>query len=324
MSGWIKLHRKLLDSKIFSNPNILKFWMWSLLKASHSDTEQLIGLQTVSIQKGQFIFGRKIAAKELDMTESNAYKILKWLEKESMIVVNSNNKFSVVTIVNWEFYQGCSDEDEQQKNNKVTTKEQQSNTNKNVKNLENVKEVVVDEEDTHTSCECVGVPSTVQITQTSSEADPAMILENKFIQLRGSGTMLNPIDYPAIQQIVDEGIDIQKACEWLEDCFKEYKPKHHSDKIRSFKYCLPYIMQRHYNELAREQAKKEAENHGNSGYSGSGQSDGSTPERSGVGNEGFKKTTPDRSRETKQKQTAHSHNQYAGLFQNTSDWSEDL
>ncbi len=145
MNGWIKLHRKLLDSKIFSNPNILKFWVWALLKASHSDAEQLVGLQTVTIKKGQFVFGRKVASKELDMTESNAYKILKWLEKEKMITVNSNNKFSLITVVNWDFYQGCFDEEGQQSNSKVTTtkqqnnnkgtsKEQQSNTNKNEKN----------------------------------------------------------------------------------------------------------------------------------------------------------------------------------------------
>lgn len=48
-----------------------------------------------------------------------------------MISINSNNKFSVVTIEKWEDYQ----DKKQQENSKVTTEEQQSNTNKNVKNI---------------------------------------------------------------------------------------------------------------------------------------------------------------------------------------------
>ena len=65
------------------------------------------------------------------MSESTIYKYIKLLEKLQMISVNSNNKFSVVTVEKWEEYQV----EELKDNNKVTTKEQQSNTNKNVKNI---------------------------------------------------------------------------------------------------------------------------------------------------------------------------------------------
>lgn len=65
------------------------------------------------------------------MSESTIYKYIKLLEKLQMISVNSNNKFSVVTVEKWEEYQI----EELKDNNKVTTEEQQSNTNKNVKNI---------------------------------------------------------------------------------------------------------------------------------------------------------------------------------------------
>ena len=48
-----------------------------------------------------------------------------------MISINSNNKFSIVTVEKWEDYQI----EELKNNNKTTTKQQQSNTNKNVKNI---------------------------------------------------------------------------------------------------------------------------------------------------------------------------------------------
>lgn len=132
--SYIKLFRKLLKSPIFENEKALKVWIWCLLKATHTDREQLVGQQIVDLKKGDFVFGRKKASEELKMSESTAYKYIKLLEKLQMISVKSNNKFSVVSIEKWEEYQAK----EQQENNKGTTKEQQSNTNKNVKNVKNV------------------------------------------------------------------------------------------------------------------------------------------------------------------------------------------
>lgn len=130
---WLKLYRKLLKSPIFENEKALKIWIWCLLKATHLEREQLVGQQIVHLEKGQFVFGREKASNELGMTESTVYKYIKLLEKLQMISINSNNKFSVVSIEKWEDYQ----DKKQQSNNKGTTKEQQSNTNKNVKNVNN-------------------------------------------------------------------------------------------------------------------------------------------------------------------------------------------
>lgn len=144
-NGWIKLYRCLMDSSVFANPNILKVWIWCLLKASHSERQQLVGLQVVDLKEGQFIFGRKKAAEKLCMKESTVWKCMKTLENLGNISINSNNKFSVITVEKWGDYQGDDTPSvttkEQQSNNNVTTKEQQSNTNKNVKNVKNDKNV---------------------------------------------------------------------------------------------------------------------------------------------------------------------------------------
>lgn len=108
-TSYIKLFRKLLNSPIFENEKALKIWIWCLLKATHREREQLVGQQIVKLKKGEFVFGRKQASEELKMTESTIYKYIKLLEKLQMISIKSNNK--------------------------VTTEEQQSNTNKNVKNI---------------------------------------------------------------------------------------------------------------------------------------------------------------------------------------------
>lgn len=145
MAGWIKLHRKLKNSLVFDNPDLLKVWIWCLLKATHDDYIQMIGLQEVELEKGQFIFGRKVAANELKMSESKTYRLIKKLENIQNLNIKTNNKFSVITIENWGLYQSddCKGEQqsEQQMNNKRTTNEQQMNTNKNIKNIKNNKNI---------------------------------------------------------------------------------------------------------------------------------------------------------------------------------------
>ena len=139
--GWIKIHRKILNHQIFDNPNLLKMWLWCLLKASHTGYKQMIGLEEIEVKEGQFITGRNKGATELGVNPSTWYKHLKVLEQLGMIEIECNNKMTAVTIVNWRLYQGEQQEEYQQKNNEITTKEQQNNTNKKVKNVKKVKKV---------------------------------------------------------------------------------------------------------------------------------------------------------------------------------------
>lgn len=129
--SWIKLYRKILKSPIWENEKALKVWIWCLVKATHEEREQLVGKTVVKLEKGQFVTGRKKASEELNMKERTVYDYFKLLEQLQMISINSNNKFSVITVEKWEDYQV----EELKINNKTTTTQQQSNTNKNVKNI---------------------------------------------------------------------------------------------------------------------------------------------------------------------------------------------
>ena len=103
--NWIKLYRGLLNSAVFGNERLLKVWIWCLLKARWQSTEQLVGRQFVSLQPGQFVFGRRKAAIELDMPESSVRDYMKLLESMGNITIRSTNKYSVVTVCQWDIYQ---------------------------------------------------------------------------------------------------------------------------------------------------------------------------------------------------------------------------
>lgn len=143
MAGYIKLHRQLLESYQFGNPNNLKIWIWMLLKASHKSRTIPLkvskGYTDVKIERGQFIFGRNKAEIELNIDSSTIYRVLKKLESDGSIVVKSNNQYSVITICKYDNYNNIEDDDEQPLNNRRTTDEQPMNTDKKVNKVKKVK-----------------------------------------------------------------------------------------------------------------------------------------------------------------------------------------
>ena len=90
--GYVKLWRKITDSPCFKNEGLLKVWIWCLSKASHKGRVVQIqtgrGFTSIQIQPGQFVFGRKIAASELDMDESTVYKRMQKLKNISITISN--------------------------------------------------------------------------------------------------------------------------------------------------------------------------------------------------------------------------------------------
>jgi len=145
--GWIKLHRKLLDSRVFANEGLLRLWLYCLCRANHKTTYVYIqtgkGNTEVKVNAGEFIFGRNSVSKDLKMNPSTLYKRMKKLENIGNVNIKSNTHYSIVSICKWEVYQSSDNEKqhakEQPSNNQVTGKEQPSNTDKNDNNVKNEK-----------------------------------------------------------------------------------------------------------------------------------------------------------------------------------------
>ncbi len=139
---WVKLYASTLVDTIFNDADAATFktWMWILVKVFFKPTTIFIGNQQVELKAGQMPFGRKAAAMELKINESKLYRIIKKLEKKGCISIESNNKFSIITVTNWGKYQ-CYEyqySDDEQTDSNRTADEQQMNTIKNIKNNKNV------------------------------------------------------------------------------------------------------------------------------------------------------------------------------------------
>jgi hypothetical protein len=141
--GWVKLHRKILDSRVFLNKGLLKLWIYCLCRANHK--KNWVGISTgrgeaeVEVLPGQFIFGRKTVAEELEMSPSTLYDRMQKLKGMKNINIQSNSHYSIVSICNWETYQQGENKKQQASNRQATGKQQASNTDNNDKNDKNDK-----------------------------------------------------------------------------------------------------------------------------------------------------------------------------------------
>jgi len=130
MEGWFKWHRKLLNSLVFQNEKCLKIWLWCLCKATHKENTTMVGKQKITLKKGEFIMGGFTAKETLRIARTTIYYWLDFLKQEGMVDIKKTNKYTIITILNWDEYQQL----DIKKTSNFTSDGHQMDTNKNVKN----------------------------------------------------------------------------------------------------------------------------------------------------------------------------------------------
>jgi hypothetical protein len=114
-----------------SNPMKFQFWVWCILKATHTGHKQVIGNESIDLHPGEFIFGRDQAAKELGVTVQNVRTLLNFFcDKEKKITVKSTNKYSIVSVVKYNTWQQTNQQTNQQVTSNQPASNQQVTTNK--------------------------------------------------------------------------------------------------------------------------------------------------------------------------------------------------
>lgn len=128
--GYIKIWRKTLDSPIFSNPHCLILSIYLLIKANYKETRFIFNKQEITINRGQCIVGRKALSIETGLSEQVIRSTLTILKNTQFLTIQATNRFSIITICNYETYQSNENEDNQQITNKQPTDNQQITTSK--------------------------------------------------------------------------------------------------------------------------------------------------------------------------------------------------
>ena len=132
MQGWIKIHRKITDHWLWTNPIAMWRWLDLLFQASWEDKKIYKDNRFVEIKKGSFIASADFLTERWACSKSTTKAFLDALETEKMIERSvPYPRVAVITICNYEKYQLTDEE--------VSTPNSTPNSTqtKNIKNIIN-------------------------------------------------------------------------------------------------------------------------------------------------------------------------------------------
>lgn len=139
LSGFVKLHRKMIEWGWYSDSVVKDVFLHILMVATFKPSQY----RGYNLVPGQAIIGLNKLSKELGFSVQQVRTALKKLESTGEISLFPTNRFTIATVENWAFYQG----EDEGSNKRATNKQQTDNkraTNKqqhlkNVKRVKNVK-----------------------------------------------------------------------------------------------------------------------------------------------------------------------------------------
>jgi len=101
-STFIKVDRNITSWQWFKCPTILQVFLW-LLVNSNIKNNYFLG---VEIKRGQLATSYNTICKECNLSKQNVITILNHLKSSGEIETKIYKKFQLITIVNYEKYQG--------------------------------------------------------------------------------------------------------------------------------------------------------------------------------------------------------------------------
>lgn len=104
-SGWICLHRKIRDNWIWDDPEKLRAWIDILLMVNHEDRQIPFEGHIITIRKGQKLTSLYKLAERWGWTRSRVNRFLNLLEEAEMATVKRTPNGTLLTVINWAFYQ---------------------------------------------------------------------------------------------------------------------------------------------------------------------------------------------------------------------------
>jgi len=146
--GYIKLFRQIQDCWLWTSPDPFderSAWIDLLMLANHADKTTMFDKKLVTVKRGQRITSIRLLAERWHWGRTRTLNFLKNLEADKMIVREADSRRTLITIVNYEKFQGFENTDEtvtrQSRDTDETVARQSPTTNNNEEIMKkNVKE----------------------------------------------------------------------------------------------------------------------------------------------------------------------------------------
>ena len=136
-SGFIVIHRKILDWEWYGDTNTVRLFLHCLLKANWKDSR----FQGIDIPRGSFVTGLPTLSEETGLSIQQIRTCIKHLVLTGELTDRSYSKFRVITVKNYNLYQDTNRIDNRQltvnqqaTNRQLTTIEQSNKETNNIYN----------------------------------------------------------------------------------------------------------------------------------------------------------------------------------------------
>lgn len=133
--GWIKLHRKFKNWEWKDSPKHVAVFFDLLLEANHKPKNY----RGVTIERGQLTTSYQAISDRTGVSIRGVRTVLRDLKTTNEVTHKPTRHYSVISITNWEKYQMVDKQDDIQTTSKRQPSDKLTTTNKNVKNIKNVK-----------------------------------------------------------------------------------------------------------------------------------------------------------------------------------------
>jgi len=143
--GWVKFHREQFNHWISKKP-FCDGYAWTYLYTRANFKKNMVNFRNeyIEVERGQFLTSKLQLQRIFGWTYRHVENFLLALKNDENITYRMTNRYIVITIINYEFYQGDEEQNEEQNEeqirNRLGTDLERGNTNKNVlKNVNNEK-----------------------------------------------------------------------------------------------------------------------------------------------------------------------------------------
>lgn len=128
----------------YKNSNMVHMLIHLMYEANYQDGTYM----GVTIKRGQLATGRKQLAAETGMTEREVRTCLERLTNDQQIVIQTTNRFSVITVCNYDSWHGLQKSNDQPSTSETPTDDPQSDTPNDHNNKDNkdIKDNIKEEE----------------------------------------------------------------------------------------------------------------------------------------------------------------------------------
>ena len=130
--GYVRLSRKILDWEWIDNSITFHVFVYLLLNAYYEDSKY----RGYDVKRGDVIIKLDSLAKRLCLSVSNVRTALNHLKSTNEIVIKTTNKFSIVTICNYDSWQSTNNETDTQTGKQLTNNRQ--TTDKQLTTIEEI------------------------------------------------------------------------------------------------------------------------------------------------------------------------------------------